>query len=209
MDRRGLFLGIAAGLLAFALGAALALALLPEWSAVDLRSERFFGARYRQAIARAGFQIAPGEPRVSLTASGTPVPDPGSGKRSSLRAEVHHKVRIPGEAEDQNLTIAFSPAGKPLEADWQNFSASFFGVMQPGRYDRLSGEMLSMLLAPGESVGAVREKRGLEYSPLRDFEIVGASPPEHLRLAASPPFSIVAERLPGSAAGADGATSTS
>jgi hypothetical protein len=177
----GLLLRIAAGLALFAVGAALALALLPEWTAVDLRSERYSVARYRQVATRAGFQVASGEPRVSLTASGTPVADPGSGKRSSLRIEVHHRVGHPGEAEDQTLTITFSPAGKPLEVAWQNFSASFFGAMEPGRYDRLSEEILSMLLAPGEAVGAARQERGLEYAPIRTLEIVGASPPEHLQ----------------------------
>jgi serine phosphatase RsbU (regulator of sigma subunit) len=195
LDRNGLLRRIAAGLLAFAAGAALALALLPEWFPVDLRSERFFAARYRQAAARTGFQLASGEPRVSLT---------GSGKRSPLLVEVSHQVRHATEPEEQTLAVSFSPSGKPLEITWQNFGASLFRSMEPGRYDRLSEEILSMLLAPGESVGAVHQEPGLQYTPLRSFEIVGTSPPEHLQLAVSPPYVIEARRAPGGIAGGPG-----
>jgi sigma-B regulation protein RsbU (phosphoserine phosphatase) len=191
LDRGGLLWRIAAGLLAFAAGAALALALLPEWSPIDLRSERFFAARYRQVAARTRFQLAPGEPWISLT---------GSGKRAPLLVEVRHPVRHPAEPEEQTLAVSFSPAGKPLEVDWQNFGASLFRSMESGRYDRLSQEILSMLLAPGESVGAVHQEPGLQYNALKSFEILGASPPEHLRLAVSPPYVIGARRAPGGAA---------
>jgi len=191
LDRSGLLWRIAAGLLAFAAGAALALSLLPEWSPADLRSERFFAARYLQVAVRAGFQPAPGEPLIFLT---------GSGQRAPLLVEVRGRVRYSRDPGEQTLAISFSPAGKPLVVHWQDFGASLFRSMDSGRYDRLSLEILSMLLAPGESAGTVYQKPGLQYNILKSFEIVGTSPPEHLRLAVSPPYVIEVRRAPGEAA---------
>lgn len=182
--RSGLFRRIAAGLLLFAVGAALALALLPEWSAAGLRGEGFFAARYRQLATRAGFRLLPGEPRVSLTASDAPERDPRSGTGSTLRAEVRHAVRHPGETQEQFLEISFTPDGRPREVSWQNYAASVFTRQDPALYERLSRETLSPLLAPGESLGSLREERGPGFTSSRALEIAGSSPagasPGHL-----------------------------
>jgi hypothetical protein len=201
-DRSGITWRIAAGLLALAAGAALALALLPEWSAGDLGSERLFVTRYRQLAASSGFQLTPGGPRVALTAGGEAVRDPRTGGRSSLRVEVRHAIREPGTTRDAILKISFSPAGQPRGISWQDFGASIFGPQDPSIYDRLSGKMLAALLAPGESPAFRRQSQGLGFSVWKDFSVVGSSPPERLHITLNPPYAIEAERLPEAPAGA-------
>jgi sigma-B regulation protein RsbU (phosphoserine phosphatase) len=195
-DRSGIFRRIAAGLLVLAAGAALALALLPEWSAGDLGGERLFVTRYRGLAARSGFQLTSGRPRVSLTAGGETVRDPRSGRRSSLRVEVRHAIREPGETRDETLEISFSPAGQPRKVSWENFGAPIFGPQDPSIYDRVSGRMLSALLAPGESLVLRRQSQGMGFIAWKDFAVAGSSPRERLHITISPPYTIEAERLP-------------
>ncbi|MFL6235104.1 MAG: PP2C family protein-serine/threonine phosphatase, partial [Thermoanaerobaculia bacterium] len=195
-DRSGIVWRVAAGLLALAAGAALALALLPEWSAGDLGSERLFVTRYRQIAARCGFQLTPGRPRAALTAGRETVRDPRTGGRSSLRVEVRHTIREPGEARDKTLEIDFSPDGRPRSVSWEDFGASIFGPQDPSLYDRLSGKLISALLVPGESLVLRRQSQGMGFSARKDFAVTGSSPRERLHLMISPPYAIEAERFP-------------
>jgi sigma-B regulation protein RsbU (phosphoserine phosphatase) len=199
--RSGLLPLFALGLAAFAAGAALALTLLPEWSANGLRDERFFVARYRQIAARAGFQLTSGEPRVSLTAGDTPFRDPRSDRASTLRVEVLHAVRNPGDAQEQILEVVFSPEGRPRRLRWQNFAVSVFLPQDPALYERLTGRLVSGLLAPGESSGASREEQGPGFVVQRSSAVVGGSPGERVQIVISPPYVVEAERLTVGAAG--------
>jgi hypothetical protein len=188
-DRKGIAWRIAAGLLALAAGAALALALLPEWSTGGLGGERLFVTRYRELAARSGFRLTPGRPGLELTAG-------GSGGRSSLLVEVRHAVREPGGTRDTILEIDFSPAGRPRSISRGDFGASVFGSQDPGLYDRVSRKMLPALLAPGESPVLSRRSQGLGFTSWQDFAVAGSSPPERIRVNISPPYVIEAERLP-------------
>ncbi|HEY4574570.1 MAG TPA: SpoIIE family protein phosphatase [Thermoanaerobaculia bacterium] len=184
------------GLLGLAAGAALALALLPEWSVRDLGSERLFVTRYRELVARSGFLLTPGRPRVSLTADDATARDPRSGKGSPLSVEVHHTVQEPGAARDDTLEASFSIDGRPYSIAWQNFGVSAFGLPDPSVYDRLAGKLLPTLLAPGESLVLRGQGRGPGFNTWKEFAVAGSSPPEHLRLTVNPPYAVEAERLP-------------
>src|SRR5206468_3965377 len=81
--------------------------LLAEWAVRDLGSERLFVTRYRELVARSGFRLTPGRPRVSLTADDATARDPRSGKGSPLSVEVHHTVQEPGAARDDTLEASF------------------------------------------------------------------------------------------------------
>ncbi|HEY4591208.1 MAG TPA: hypothetical protein VIJ61_02300, partial [Thermoanaerobaculia bacterium] len=198
----GIVRRVAVGLLGLAAGAALALALLPEWSVRDLGSERLFVTRYRELVARSGFLLTPGRPRVSLTADDATARDPRSGKGSPLSVEVHHTVQEPGAARDDTLEASFSIDGRPYSIAWQNFGVSAFGLPDPSVYDRLSGKILPALLAPGESLVLRRQGRGPGFSSWKDFAVVGSPSREHLRLSVNPPFVVQAERLPDTLASA-------
>ena len=194
-ERRG-FLGlIAAGLLGFAAGAALALALLPEWSTAEVRSERFFAARYHQLAARAGFQPLPGRPQVTLMAGDPPAHSSGKSPGSSLQVEVSHGVRSQDQARSPSLAIVFSPDGRPRQISWNDFTASVFSSQDPAHYERLAERIMAALLDPGESLG--RRKAGSGFPGQRNVEIAGSSQPEHLRVVVGPPFTVLAERQPG------------
>jgi len=200
-DRGGLLPRFVLGLALFAAGAALALALLPEWSAVHLRGERYFAARYRETAARAGFRLTPGEPRVSLTTGGAPVRQPLPVRDSNLRLEVSHAVQNPGEARPQILDATFLPEGRLRQIEWQNYGVSVFQPQEPGAYERMARQLVSVLLEPGESPGAVREERGPGFVVKRAYEIVGGSPGERIEVTLSPPYVVEAERLAARAAG--------
>jgi hypothetical protein len=196
MDRSGIVRRVAVGLLALAAGFALALAFLPEWSARDLGGEQLFVSRYRDLAVRSGFRLTPGRPRVSLTTGDAPARGSSSGKGSPLRVEVFHAVREPGETREDNLIVSFSPDGRSRKVLWENFGIPIFGLQDPSLYDRLSGKLLSILLAPGESTVLRRQGTGAGFSSWKDFAVAGSSPPEQVRLVVYPPYVIQAERLP-------------
>jgi hypothetical protein len=186
---------VVAGLAVLAAGAVLALSLLPEWSAAPLRSERLFRREYRRLASRAGFQLRAGEPRISLAAelSRRPEQEP----RASLLARVNHLVRRDGESQWQRLDVFFSPGGAPRKIDWQDFSVFVFTPPDPERFERLSRDLVPLLLAPGEAAGASREGQGIGRASWRMIDLAGSSPGEHLLVSFNPPVEISVERLPG------------
>ena len=191
----GLVPKIGAGVLVFAAGAVLALALLPEWSRGPLPQERFFRREYRRLASRAGFQLAAGEPRVSLVA-GFSRP-PGQQPQAALRAQASHFVRRPEEARNQRLDISFSPDGSPQRITWEDFSVSIFSPPNVGRFERLSRDLMPLLLAPGETTGMSREGRGTGFVFWRSIDIAGSSPGAHLQVTVNPPVQVTVERQPG------------
>ena len=194
--RGGVLPPLLLGLALFVAGVALGLTLLPEWSIVDLRSERFFAARYRETAARAGFQLTPGEPRVSLAVGATPVREPGSGRASTLRVDAEHLVQNPGETQEQILEASFSPMGRPQRILWRNFMAPVFQPQDPVVHERMAGQLGAALLEPGESVGVGQETRGPGLVVERSSMIVGGPPGERLRVTLSLPYVVSAERVP-------------
>lgn len=201
--------GVAAGLLAFAAGAALAMTLLPEWStAGGYRDERFFRARFQRLAGRAGFELAPGEPRVSLAANGSALAEayrrlgeraPAwlNETRSAVRARVEHPVGRPGEAQSQTLEISFSPDGRPLRIEWHNYALPFLSPTNPRLYELLADNLPNLLLAPGERMGSERRGRGAILTSWQTIELGGSSPAQHLLVAISPPVEVSVERRPG------------
>ncbi|HEY7214548.1 MAG TPA: hypothetical protein VIC28_07955, partial [Thermoanaerobaculia bacterium] len=198
-----LLLGIGTGLLVFAAGAALALALLPEWSSAVVRPERFFRTQYRRLASHAGFHLAAGEPRVSLVA-GFERP-PGRRPRAALRAEAGHLVRRGDEVQSQRLEVSFSPDGRPLKITWEDLSAPFFTPPDPKRFERLARDLASHLLAPGETLGESRRGEGPGFTSWQRIDVAGSSPGEHLSVDIQPPVEVEVERLPGRLAEASAA----
>ncbi|HEV8580386.1 MAG TPA: PP2C family protein-serine/threonine phosphatase [Thermoanaerobaculia bacterium] len=190
-----LALRVGAGLLVFAAGAVLAIALLPEWSTGPLRQERFFRTQFRRLASRAGFHIAAGEPRVSIVTGLSS--RPGKKPVASLRVQVSHLVRREEEAGNQRLDIVFSPDGRPVEVDWENYLASFLSPPDLALHERLAADLIPLLLAPGESPGASRRGEGMSFSSWRMIDLAGSSPGQHLFVAIQPPLEISVERRPG------------
>src|SRR6185295_16923862 len=201
--------GVAAGLLAFAAGAALAMTLLPEWSAAGgIRDERFFRARFQRLAGQAGFELAPGEPRVILSANGSALAEayrrlgeraPAwlAETRSAIRARVEHEVGRPGEAQSQTLEISFSPDGRPLRIEWHNYALPFFSSTNPRLYELLAQSLPPLALAAGESMGSERRGRGALLASWRTVELLGSSPAQHLLVTVRPPLEVSVERRPG------------
>jgi hypothetical protein len=191
--RARLLQGLAAGLLVFAAASALALAVLPEWSAERWPPERVFRHQYRILAGRAGFRLTQGEPRVSLVTRGK--------APASLRTEVSHTVRYPWTGTTQSLSITFSRDGKAVEAEWGNFSVPLLSAPDLALYDHLRNDLPGLLLEPGEAAGATRRGDGPGTAGWQTIDLPGSSPREHLFLSISPPWTASAERRPGPPAG--------
>lgn len=195
-------LAILAGLLAFATGAALALAFLPEWRAGDpAEGKEALEDRFRRLAGRTGLLLAPGEPRIAL---GTPdlaqvhrvlgeeAPAWLAATRTGLTVEVSHGAAWPGMARESRLKAEFSLAGEPRSFLWQSLEAPFSARVDRARLYDLSETFAGLLVAPGEAAGAQ-----VSTSPFwRMVDLPGSAPDEHLGLWINPPSTILAERQP-------------
>ncbi len=97
----------------------------------------------------------------------------------------------------RRLEISFSPDGRPLRIDWNNFSLPFFGLPDRNVYDALARKLPPLLLAPGESLGGSRGGRGPALHSWRTIDLAGSAPEQHLLLRINPPFEVSIERRPG------------
>lgn len=220
-SRPGPLLAAGAGLLVFALGAALALSALPEWRTGPLPPQAFFRARFQEMVRRMGFQPA-GELEVSLTSRGnrflqevyTSQGERASswlaGTRTGLLAEVSQTVHRPGDPLDQTLTVGFSLDGRPFSADWTEPGASLFGRLDVQRYEGLADLLKGQLTAPGESLGPRREgSLFLGSQSWRVQDLAGSSPPQRVSVFLSPPSQVSAIREPAAPGGAYALVSSS
>ncbi len=199
-----LLLGIAGGLLACAVGVALASAFLPEWRADEPASKAVFVERYRAMAARGGFSLEAGEPRVFLTTGAkrsfdflqpqTEGPARRLAARTAVRAGVIQSVRGPASWPEGVLGAELSFDGKPRLLSWWNRSLNPFVTPKPDESARFGETIAPLLLHAGESLGP----RSLDFSagsPRLLYPIQGSSPPEHLMVIAAP--QVVAARQPG------------
>lgn len=195
-------LAVLGGLLAFAAGAALALAFLPEWRAGDpAEGKDAFEDRFRRLVEGSGMILAPGEPRVDLEAPDLPqvyrilgeeAPAWLAATRTGLVVEVSQGVAWPGMAQRSRLRAEFSLAGEPRGFVWQSLEDPFTASADRELFDRLSRTLAGLLVAPGETAGAQAST-----SPFwRMIDLPGSAPGEHLGLWMNSPNTILVERQP-------------
>jgi sigma-B regulation protein RsbU (phosphoserine phosphatase) len=204
---------VGAGLLVFALGAALALGALPEWRTGPLPRPAAFRDRFQEVVRRTGFQpVRP--PKLSLVTRnrflrevyaglGEEASSWLAGSRTGVLVNVSQTVRRPGEPRDQSLGIDFSLDGRPFAADWSEPGAPLFGRIEEKRFEILADLLARQLTAPGESLGPTREGSivlGSQSRRVRD--LAGSSPPQRVFTFLSPPLGVSAVRAPAVAGGA-------
>ena len=195
------------GLAAFALGATLALSLLPEWRTGEPQKPRFFRERYVQLARDAGFELTPGRPRVELATTsrilfmaysvlGKTGASWLAGARTAVVAHASHGVRRQSSGNEEILDVSFSLDGRPVRINWRDPSASLFRPVDHAAFVRLGTTFAKLLLAPGESLGSAHA-RFTGPASMEQIELTG-SHQEHLEVALGPPKIVSARRLPGS-----------
>jgi hypothetical protein len=191
-------------------GAALALALLPEWRTGDPPGDRLFRESYARLAREAGFELAPGRPRVDLVtphgflaaayeAQGEAGASWLAGTRTAVLADISHDVHHPGTAGGGTLEAYFALDGRPIRIEWQNLSASPFQSTDRAAFGRLATRLARLLPSPGESLGRFREDQILSSTVESWIDLVGSSPPQHVEVNIVPPQLVSARRLPGRA----------
>ncbi|MEA2602176.1 MAG: phosphoserine phosphatase RsbU/P [Acidobacteriota bacterium] len=201
---------IGAGLAAFAVGAALALTLLPEWRAGDPPGDRLFRDSYARVARQAGFELAPGRPRVDLVtphgflatayeALGETGAPWLAGTRTAVLADVSHGVHRPGTAGGETLEAYFALDGRPVRIEWQNLAASPFQSADRAAFVRLATSLARLLPSPGESLGSFREDQIGNQTFAVPIDLVGSAPPQHVEVTVVPPQLVSVRRLPGRA----------
>ncbi len=210
-SRPRLLAALGVGLLVFALGAALAMTLLPEWRTGPLPRPAGIRARFQEIVRRTDFQPA-GEPRLGLVTRNE-ILQPAYDRlgraaaswltriRAGVVVGVSQAVRRPGEPGGQSLSVDFSLDGQPLRIDWGESGVSLFGPLDEKRFEARADLLARQLLAPGESLGTQREGAiPLTPQSWRAYDLVGSSPPQRISIFLSPPAMVYALRVP--AAGA-------
>lgn len=201
---------LASGLAIFAAGAALALALLPEWRSGRVPGESFFADRFQEIARQTGLPLGPGEPAVRLRSWDSALEHAyrnlgEEGARwlaasgTGLVVRVSHPARWPGESPRWDLDVNFSLHGRPRMISLgtksaQSASASRFDVKP---YERLAATLRPLLLEPGEALGRSREGAAFVGTiHWRMHEIQGSAPPQHLLTNIVLPARLVVQRLP-------------
>jgi hypothetical protein len=216
--RGKLLAGIGAGLAAFALGAVLALASLPEWRTGDLHGARFFHERYARLVREAGFELAPGRPRVDLATSsrlgeayrvlGKTAASWLTRTRTAVVVQVSHGVHRPGTMGRELLEANFSLDGQPVLIDWQDPAASIFQATDRAAFVRLATDLTRLLPAPGESLGVIPEDQMTDPAAQAQIELAGSTPPQHVAVSVAPPQFVLARRQPDDAKSQAGTSSS-
>jgi hypothetical protein len=206
--RSGLIARLGAGLAAFTLGAALALALLPEWQTGEPQRPRLFRERYVEMAREAGFDLAPGRPRVELATTshilamaysvlGKTGASWLAGTRTAVVAHIAHGVHRPSSRTGEILDVSFSLDGRPVRIDWQDRSASLFRPIDRAAFVRLGSTFARLLLAHGESLGNTHDSRIPGPASLQQIDLAGTTRQEHLEVVVGPPTVVSVRRLPG------------
>lgn len=209
-----LLLALGGGLLAFAVGALLALALLPEWRAGRFPGERLFLDRHRDVARRADLSLDPGEPAVRLRTESDAMERTyrSLGERgahwlavtgTALGVEVSHPTHSSWSSKRWNLDVHFSPSGRPWKINWTTTESTPLSRSGRERQERLAATLRTLLLAPGESLGPVREGTAvMGFVTWRRHGIEGSAPAQHLYTRTSV-NDVSVERRPSSPGGVD------
>ena len=207
-SRRSRLLGaLAAGLLAFAVGAGLALAFLPEWRTGSLPDPRLFRERFQEIVREAGFLPARGEPSLRLVTEGRSLAATYrllgeeavpwlTATRSGVLVSMTQTVRRPGEEAEQEIRVQLSLDGRPFGIHWEMAKASPFVTVDPKQFEPLAQILERQILAPGESLGPKREGSFLGTQSWRVWDVPGSSPPGQIQTLIAPPNSVFVERRP-------------
>jgi Stage II sporulation protein E (SpoIIE) len=195
---RTLLGGIALGLVALAVGIALAERFLPEWRAGEPPSRARLAERFREAAARGGFALEPGEPQIALTTRGPEqfepyreLGDDGTGwllaTRTAIRAAAVAGVRD-AQGTRLRLAIDFSFAARPeyLTAWYPDARSPLapFAPFDGEQAGRLADRLAPLLLAPGEALGPRRQSAMMSFPRLLYPLATNAPAPPALRVAA-------------------------
>jgi sigma-B regulation protein RsbU (phosphoserine phosphatase) len=203
---------LAAGLLAFGLGAALACTFLPEWRTGALPELRVFRSAFRQIAHGMGFHLARGEPHLVLetddgslrraySALGEAAPSWLAATRSGVLVNASQAARLPGTGGDQELETGLSLAGQPIEVRWIRPGASPYDPVDREIFDRTAETFERRLLGPRESLGALGVGGTLGPQSWRLRQIVGSSPPQQVFTLVGPPTLVASGRRPAAAPG--------
>ncbi|HEV7506009.1 MAG TPA: PP2C family protein-serine/threonine phosphatase [Thermoanaerobaculia bacterium] len=208
--RRRLLSRIGAGLAAFALGAGLALALLPEWRTGDPPGDRLFRESYARMAREAGFELVPGRPSVLLitprnlfAAAYKALGKGGSpwlaGSRTAVVARVSHGVHRPGMAAGVSFEVDFSLDGRPIRIEWADPAATPFQPTDREVFVRLAKSLARLLPSSGESLGRYPEEQIAGPAVTVQIDLLGSVPQQHVELRVAPPQVVLVRRLPGRA----------
>lgn len=209
-----LLLALGGGLLTFAAGALLALALLPEWQAGRFAGERLFLERYRDIARRAALSLAPGEPAVRLRTESDAMEQAYrrlgergaqwlAATRTALGIEVSHPTHSSWSSKRWDLEVHFSLSGRPWRITWVTAESVPPSRSEQEGQERLAATLRSLLLAPGESLGPARKGMAvMGFVTWQRHEIEGSDPAQHLftRISLN---DVSVERRPSSPSGAD------
>ena len=211
-ERGRLWLALAGGLAAFALGVALAVAFLPEWQAARPAAPELYEREFRRIAARSGLPLAPGGPVASLTIVSDDYEDAYryfgeatagwfQSQRNQILVRLRQGVRRPGGARSaQELRVEFTLDGRPWRISWENTTGTIFLPTDRGPFERLGERFASLLVAPGESLGPpVRGTLagGLPTWQVRNFTADTVSPPQSLLIGVTPRQLVFAHRAAG------------
>ena len=202
LPRRRLGASLGAGLAVFALGAALALSLLPEWRTGAVPDADFFRSRYRQAAQRAGLRLASGAPQVELTTPDRLIAETykaygGAGRRwlaahrTAVGELVSHRLR-----SGPLFAVYFTLDGRPLRIDWEDRTASVFQPIDRKAFELRATALAAAMLAPGETLGKRHVEEATGPSSWARVELPGSSPPQVLSVAIIAPQLVSVERRP-------------
>ncbi len=208
IPRGTLLARIGAGLAAFAVGAGLALALLPEWRSGEPPGDRVLRESYSRMAREAGFELAPGRPRIDLAtphgflaAAYKTLGHAGASwltrTRTVVVADVAHGVHRPGAPGEEVFEVYFGLDGRPVRVDWQDLAASPFQPSDRAAFVRLAASLARLLPSAGESLGPFHEEQ-IGDSPIKiQVDLAGSAPPQHLELLVAQPRFVSAQRRPG------------
>lgn len=210
LPRARLLSRIGAGLAAFALGAGLALALLPEWRSGEPPSDRLLRESYARMAREAGFELSAGQSRIEIiTPHGFPAAaykmlgHAGASwltrTRTAVMAEVSHGVHRPGAAGTEVFGARMGLDGRPVRLQWQDLAASPFQPSDHAAFVRLATSLARLLPYAGESLGPFHEEQIADSRIKIQADLVGSDPPQHLELLVAQPRLVSAERWPGRA----------
>jgi len=183
-----------AGLAIFLLGAALALAFLPEWRTGDPPDLRLYQERYARLVREAGFEPAPGEPRaVLVTARGllasayAALGEGGAAwlarSRTAVDVQVSHGVHRPGSSGKESLKVYFSLDGQPVRVEWEDPASPLFRPVDRADFLRLGLSLARLVTAPGESLGPPQEHQIAGQVSAVQVDLGGSDPPQRLEVS--------------------------
>lgn len=206
VEGKVLALRVAAGLAAFALGAALALALLPEWRAGEPAEREHFVREFRRIAGLSGFRLPPGqEPAVNLAAAETDLAEAYRSlgeeaahglatARTALFVRVSQSVRRPGLPEGEELHVDFSLDGYARSITWEHLSAPLFQAGDLKRLEAMAEGFARRLLQPGESFDASLRGHLTSASTWEMRNVSGSRPAEYVLAGVSAPQTAFASR---------------